>query len=166
MVVDAERWNTPTVAPTLAGSTQDIQRQRLAAQMPALNTADGNWEIYSIASNNTVYRFAADTEEEAVRAFNIWQDTIRAPSLSREGFNLRTTTEAAPRIQPQSARGTESLPPGNARWLILDRNDQEVYSFINTTAQSDANQYARNWMINTAPAEVRDRGPFNIVPVT
>lgn len=164
MVVDAERWNTPTVAPTLAGSTQDIQRQRLAAQMPALNTADGNWEIYSIASNNTVYRFAADTEEEAVRAFNIWQDAIREPSLSSEGFNLRTTTEAAPRIQPQSARGTESLPPGNARWLILDRNDQEVYSFINTTAQSDANQYARNWMINTAPAEVRDRGPFNIVP--
>jgi hypothetical protein len=162
MVVDAERWNTPAGA--VSGSTQDLQRQRLAAQMPALNTANGNWEIYSIASNNTVYRFAADTEEEAVRAFNIWQDTIRAPSLSREGFNLRTTTEAAPRIQPQSARGTESLPPGNARWLILDRNDQEVYSFINTTAQSDANQYARNWMINTAPAEVRDRGPFNIVP--
>jgi hypothetical protein len=162
MVVDAERWNTPAGA--VPGSTQDLQRQRLVAQMPALNTADGNWEIYSIASNNTVYRFVADTEEEAVRAFNIWQDTIRAPSLSREGFNLRTTTEAAPRIQPQSARGTESLPPGNARWLILDRNDQEVYSFINTTAQSDANQYARNWMINTAPAEVRDRGPFNIVP--
>ena len=84
-----------------------------------------------------------------------WQDAVRNPGLSREGFNLRAI---------QQARGTESLPPGNARWRILDRNDQEVYSFINTTAQSDANQYARNWMINTAPAEVRDRGPFNIVP--
>jgi hypothetical protein len=162
MVVDAERWNTPTGA--VSGSTQDLQRQRLAAQMPALNTADGNWEIYSIASNNTVYRFSANTEEQAVQAFRIWQDAVREPSLSREGFNLRTTPGAAPRVQPQSARGSDNLPPGNVRWRILDRNDQEVYSFINTTAQSDANQYARNWMINTAPAEVRDRGPFNIVP--
>ena len=164
MVVDAERWNTP--ADAVSGSTQDLQRQRLAAQMPALNTANGNWEIYSIASNNTVYRFAANTEEQAVQAFRIWQDAVREPSLSREGFNLRTTPGAAPQVQQPPARGSDNLPPGNVRWRILDRNDQEVYSFINTTAQSDANQYARNWMINTAPAEVRDRGPFNIVPVT
>ena len=221
MVVDAERWNTPAAA--VPGSTQDLQRQRLAAQMPRLNTADGNWEIYSIASNNTVYRFTANTEEQAVQAFGIWQDAVREPSLSREGFNLRATPGAASQVQQQQmyevtytvndgaqtsmnnvrtvaananaamdqvrnnlqrqgqrvesidaepvsgsapARGSDSLPPGNARWRILDRNDQEVYSFINTTAQSDANQYARNWMINTAPANIRDRGPFNIVPVT
>jgi len=206
------RSGEPVPAGAVSGSTQDLQRQRLAAQMPALNTADGNWEIYSIASNNTVYRFTANTEEEAVQAFRIWQDAVRAPSLSREGFNLRTTpgsgntrqqqyrvtytgrdgtnsvTVSAPnanaamdRVRRQfygsditnieaepaaetPARGTESLPPGNTRWLILDRNDQEVYSFVNTTAQSDANQYARNWMINTAPADIRDRGPFTIVP--
>jgi hypothetical protein len=152
MVVDTERWDTPAGVP---GSTNDMSRQRLAAQMPALDIQNGNWEVYSIASNNSVYRFAAGTEEQAVQAFNIWQDAVRNPGLSREGFNLRAI---------QQARGTESLPPGNVRWRILDRNDQEVYSFINTTAQSDANQYARNWMINTAPAEVRDRGPFTIVP--
>ncbi len=146
----------------VAGSTQDIQRQRLAAQMPRLEIEDGNWEIYSISSGNGIYRFVANTEEEAVRAFNIWQDAIRAPGLPREGFNLRTVQRT--QTQPGAAQGTGSLPPGNVRWLILDRNDQEVYSFINTTAQSDANQYARNWMINTAPAEVRDRGPFTIVP--
>jgi hypothetical protein len=219
MVVDTTQYADQPVA----GSTLDLQRQRLAAQMPALDTADGNWEIYSIASNNTVYRFTADTEEQAVQAFRIWQDAIRNPGLPREGFNLRTTPGAAPRTQQQQmyevtytvndgaqtsmnsvrtlatnanaamdqvrnnlqrqgqrvesidaepvsgaapARGSDSLPPGNARWRILDRNDQEVYSFINTTAQSDANQYARNWMINTAPAEIRNRGPFNIVPVT
>jgi hypothetical protein len=160
------RSGEPVPAGAVSGSTQDLQRQRLAAQMPALNTADGNWEIYSIASNNTVYRFVANTEEQAVQAFGIWQDAIREPSLSREGFNLRTTPGAAPQIQQPPARGSDSLPPGNARWRILDRNDQEVYSFVNTTAQSDANQYARNWMINTAPSDIRDRGPFNIVPVT
>jgi hypothetical protein len=199
-------------AQPVAGSTQDLQRQRLAAQMPALDTADGNWEIYNISSQNTVYRFTANTEEQAVQAFYIWQDALREPSLPREGFNLRTTpgssnttqqqyrvtytgrdgtnsvTVSAPNAnaamdrvrrqfygsditnieaEPASAtpaQGTGSLPPGNARWLVLDRDDNEVYSFINTTAQSDANQYARDWMINRAPREVRDRGPFTIVP--
>ena len=164
MVVDTERWDTPAGVP---GSTNDMSRQRLAAQMPALDIQNGNWEVYSIASNNSVYRFAAGTEEQAVRAFNIWQDAIRNPVIPRATFNLRTAEPGQPTqtsYNPQQARGSESLPPGNVRWRILDRNDQEVYSFINTTAQSDANQYARNWMINTAPAEVRDRGPFNIVP--
>jgi hypothetical protein len=63
----------------------------------------------------------------------------------------------------QRAQGSESLPPGNARWLILDRNDREVYSFINTTAQSDANQYARQWL--TANAQ-DGQGPFTVVPVS
>lgn len=164
MVVDTERWDTPAGVP---GSTNDMSRQRLAAQMPALDIQNGNWEVYSIASNNSVYRFAADTEEQAVQAFNIWQDAIRNPVIPRATFNLRTAEPGQPTqtsYNPQQARGSESLPPGNVRWRILDRNDQEVYSFINTTAQSDANQYARNWMINTAPVEVRDRGPFNIVP--
>ena len=157
MIVDAERWDTPAATPPASGSTQDLQRQRLAAQMPRLDLENGNWEIYSIASNNTVYRFAANTEEEAVRAFDIWQDAVRNPVIPRATFNLRAA-------QPQQQPGTESLPPGNVRWRILDQNDQEVYSFINTTSQSDANQYARNWMINTAPAEIRSRGPFTIVP--
>jgi hypothetical protein len=205
-------------AQPVAGSTQDLARQRLAAQMPRHEPNYGNWEVYSISSNNTVYRFAANTEQEAVRAFHIWQDAVRNPGLPREGFNLRavagaesrTTTadqafevtytgtdgrtnivqirapnanaamdrvrtqlerneyyirniEAEP-VSSAPAQGTGSLPPGNARWLILDRDGNEVYSFINTTAQSDANQYARDWMINRAPREVRDNGPFNIVP--
>jgi hypothetical protein len=146
----------------VAGSTQDLQRQRLAAQMPRPELEDGNWEIYSLSTNNSVYRFAANTEEEAVRAFNIWQDAVRSPSLPRTGFNLRAVQRT--QAQPGAAQGTGSLPPGNARWLVLDRDDNEVYSFINTTAQSDANQYARDWMINRAPREVRDNGPFTIVP--
>jgi hypothetical protein len=152
-----------------AGSTQDLQRQRLAAQMPRLEIEDGNWEIYSISSGNGIYRFVANTEEEAVRAFHIWQDAVRAPGLPREGFNLRTVQPlqsrgGEPARATTPAQGTGSLPPGNARWLVLDRDDREIYSFVNTTAQSDANQYARDWMINRAPREVRDRGPFTIVP--
>jgi hypothetical protein len=156
-------------AQPVTGSPMIRMRQRLAAQMPALDTQNGNWEVYSIASNNSVYRFVATTEEQAVQAFNIWQDAIRNPVIPRATFNLRTAepgqpTQTSYNPQQPPARGTESLPPGNARWLVLDRDDREVYSFVNTTAQSDANQYARDWMINRAPREVRDRGPFTIVP--
>ena len=208
------RSGEPVPAGAVSGSTQDLQRRRLAAQMPALNTADGNWEIYSIASNNTVYRFTANTEEEAVQAFRIWQDAVREPSLSREGFNLRTTPgtgqqqyrvtyttmddqgtsmhdtsvqarnadaamaqvrqalqargqtpeyiSADPLISTSApARGTESLPPGNTRWLVMDQNDREVYSFVHRSNQGEANQYAANWLRQNG---MLGQGEFMVVP--
>ena len=84
-------------------------------------------------------------------------------SLESGGFRV-ASIEANPIGQTQGqAQGTESLPPGNARWLVLDRNGREVYSFVNTTAQSDANQYARQWL----SANARDgQGPFDVVPVS
>lgn len=147
---------------SVPGSTDDLARQRLAAQLPRLEINDGNWEIYSISSGNSIYRFIANTEEEAVRAFNIWQEVLRNPTLPREAFNLRAVQPQGT-AQPQ-AQGTGSLPPGNQRWLVLDRNGNEVYSFVNTTYQSDANQYALQWMTRSAPADVRQRGPFEVVP--
>ena len=89
-------------------------------------------------------------------------------SLESGGFRINSI-EANPVGQSQStepvasAQGSESLSPGNARWLILDRNDQELYSFVNTTAQSDANQYAREWLSRNRET-VSNRGPFTIVP--
>jgi hypothetical protein len=164
MVVDAERWDTPATA----GSTQDLQRQRLAAQMPALDTQNGNWEVYSIASNNSVYRFAAATEEEAVQAFNIWQDAIRSPVIPRATFNLRTAepgqpTQTSYNPQQPPARGTDSLPPGNTRWRVLDQNDREVYSFVYRSNQGEANQYAANWLRQNG---LLGRGEYMVVPTT
>jgi hypothetical protein len=156
------RSGEPVPAGAVSGSTQDLQRQRLAAQMPALDTADGNWEIYNISSQNTVYRFAANTEEQAVQAFRIWQDAIREPSLSREGFNLRTTPRAAPQMQQPPARGSDNLPPGNVRWRILDFDDNEVHSFVHRTVQREANAYAIQWLRQN---NMLGRGEFRVVPV-
>jgi hypothetical protein len=216
---------------SLAGSTQDLQRQRLSAQMPRHEPNDGNWEVYSVASNNSVYRFLANTEDEAVRAFNIWQDAVRNPGLPREGFNLRTaepgvpsqttynpqqqarsaepaqteplfnvrwtddyghphdintrapnanaamdrvrsglaerglgvrSIEANPLGQTQGqAQGTGSLPAGNTRWLVLDQNDREVYSFVHRSNQGEANVYAANWLRQNG---LLGRGEYMVVP--
>jgi hypothetical protein len=84
-------------------------------------------------------------------------------SLESGGFRV-ASIEANPIGQTQGqAQGSESLPSGQARWLILDRNDREVYSFVGSTAQRDANDIARNWL--TANAQ-DGQGPFTVVPVT
>jgi hypothetical protein len=151
MIVDAERWNTPAAVPD---STQDLLR-RMAAQQ--------TWYEVTYTVNDGAQPSTHRVRTVAPNA-NAAMDQVRT-NLQRQGQRVESI-DAEPVSGSAPARGSDSLPPGNARWRILDRNDQEVYSFINTTAQSDANQYARNWMINTAPAEVRDRGPFTIVPVT
>ena len=140
-----------TSAAPIPGSTMDRARQRAEQRY----TVDYTIRQYGDVMTNRVTVPAANA--------NAAMDNVRN-QLEASGTEI-LRIEAEP-VEQAPARGTESLPAGNARWLVLDRNDQEVYSFINTTSQSDANQYARNWMINTAPAEVRDRGPFNIVPVT
>lgn len=144
--LDGSRFN-----PVLPGSTQDRINQRLAAQPEQLYNVrwtDENGEH--------------DVNRRAPNA-NAAMEDVRN-SLESGGFRINSI-EANPIGQSQSpapARGTEDLPPGNARWLILDRNDNEVYSFINTTWQRDANEYARRWILDHP--EARDRGPFNIVP--
>jgi hypothetical protein len=125
------------------------------------NLADqghGRYVLQAWAARNSV-----DPADYIVVDTTQYADAAQMPTI-----DIDVEPAPAPQRQPAQAQaqGTGSLPPGNARWRILDRNDQEVYSFVNTTAQSDANQYARNWMINTAPADIRNRGPFNIVPVT
>jgi hypothetical protein len=61
----------------------------------------------------------------------------------------------------QQAQGTESLPPGNTRWRVLDQNDREVYSFVHRSNQGEANQYAANWLRQNGLA---GRGEFTVIP--
>ena len=171
-----EKQQIDTLHKELSGVSQE--------QLPPVDF-NGNYEVYAVGTNNAVYRFRVDNTQQAYNMMQRWRSTMMAPGLDPRNYNVRAVaapaaTEPVPgstvdlarqraaQQQPtqQPARGSDSLPPGNARWLVLDRDDNEVYSFINTTAQSDANQYARNWMINTAPREIRDRGPFTIVPTT
>ena len=100
------------------------------------------------------------------RSYNIDGSPANTQTASQDGTPVPGSTEYLNRslaAQQASAQGTESLPPGNARWLVLDRNGREVYSFVNTTAQSDANQYARQWL----SANAQDgQGPYDVVPVS
>ena len=78
--------------------------------------------------------------------------------LERAGWTINRI-EADP--ASSAARGTESLPPGNTRWLVLDQNDREVYSFIARSNQGEANQYAANWLRGN---NMVGQGEFTVVP--
>jgi len=143
----------------IPGSSAELARQRAIPATTGEPVPAGSvgQERYRVTYTGTDGRTTNVTVSAANS--NAAMDYVRR-QLDANGYYIRNI-EAEPVNQ---AQGTGSLPPGNARWLILDRNDQEVYSFINTTNQGDANQYARQWMTTTAPRDVRDRGPFTIVP--
>ena len=114
----------------------------------------GVWEIVSRPTDDVVSimtglgNAVADAERHAA---NWARDT---------GFN--DPIYVRPRMQArQQAQGTESLPPGNTRWRVLDQNDREVYSFVHRNNQAEANQYAINWLRGN---NMIGQGEFMVVP--
>lgn len=72
----------------------DRQRGADALRTSYPHTADGNFEIYSISHNNTIYRFNALNVENAQQVFSMWQDYLRHPSLPADTFRLRRVEPA------------------------------------------------------------------------
>jgi hypothetical protein len=96
--------------------------------------------------------------------------TVPAANADAAMANVRNQLEAsraevlrieADPVEQAPARGTESLPPGNTRWLVLDQNDREVYSFVHRSNQGEANQYAANWLRGN---NMVGQGEFTVVP--
>jgi len=168
---------TRTFAGTVELANRAIEQHGLPAADVRIVDLNTN-TVYNL--DGSLYRSAPAAQTEQL--FNVrWTDengehdvNRRAPnadaamddvrnSLESGGFRV-ASIEANPIGQTQGqAQGSESLPSGQARWLILDRNDREVYSFVGSTAQRDANDIARNWL--TANAQ-DGQGPFTVVPVT
>ena len=112
-------------------------------------------EQYGIPSTDTkIVDFNTDN------VYNLDGSIYRTAPAAQDGTSVPGSTQD--RAQ-QQAQGSNSLPSGQARWLILDRNGREVYSFVGSTAQRDANDIARNWL----SANAQDgQGPYDVVPVT
>ena len=123
----------------------------------------GIWEVVSRNTDEVVHNFSGigNAVADATIYANRWarttgfDDPIYVRPLMRARDNV-------PRQQGEvQARGTESLPSGNTRWLVLDPNNREVYSFVHRSNQGEANVYAANWL--------RDQGllgttEFMVVP--
>ena len=123
----------------------------------------GIWEVVSRNTDEVVHNFSGigNAVADATIYANRWarttgfDDPIYVRPLMRARDNL-------PRNQGEvQARGTESLPSGNTRWLVLDPNDREVYSFVHRSNQGEANVYAANWLRQNG---LLGSGEFMVVP--
>lgn len=124
-------------------------------QLPPVDF-NGNYEVYKVGSGNAIYRFRVSNTQEAYEMLQRWRQSMMQPGLDPREYNVRAVAQ-----QPDTAQGTSSLPPGNARWLILDQNDREVYSFVYRDNQAEANQYATNWLRQNRQG---GEGSYTVVP--
>jgi hypothetical protein len=147
----------------IPGSTAELQRQRSDQQVQGFRVS------YTVTHDDEVRN---NTVTIQARNADAAMDVMRT-NLQRAGYEV-LRIEAEPVAQtlepppetvdismPGQARGTESLPPGNTRWLILDPNDREVYSFVHRSNQGEANQYAVNWLRQNG---LLGSGEFMVVP--
>ena len=154
-----------------------LQRWRESMMQPGLNPRDFN--VRAVAADQADPRPSAPATPSEQLYKVQWVDdhgnshdaNVRAPNANAAMERIRSglaerglTARSIEADVAQQDRGSDSLPPGNARWRVLDRNGTEIYSFINTTAQSDANAYASRWLRDNANS-IAAHGPFDVVPV-
>jgi hypothetical protein len=146
----------PTSDP-VPGSTEYLNRE-LAAQDPAGSAGQQTYRVtYAIMDDQ-----GTSMHDTSVQARN----ADAAMAQVRQALQARGQTPeyiSADPLISTPAQGTESLPPGNTRWLVLDQNDREVYSFVHRSNQREANAYALQWLRQNG---MLGRGEFMVVPTT
>jgi hypothetical protein len=179
----ADRWARGTgfddpiyVRPVMRSRQQPQQTQAGGQQSSA-----ANYEIVDRGSDQVVFRFIANTAQEAIAKLRDWiqgtgeyraGDTSALSRYTVRPIEGTPTSDSVPgstqdRINQRSAaqqyqaQGTGSLPEGNVRWRILDFDDNEVHSFVHRTVQREANAYALQWLRLNG---MLGRGEFRVVP--
>jgi bacterioferritin-associated ferredoxin len=130
----------------------------------------GDWVVLSPRDEEVLYRFHADTRNDAERIKWSWcnangvtdPDIYRlahraaeyeAPSRSNDIEEVPLDIEIAP---PRSSSGNFT-----GYWKITDSNGRELHRFNGVgNAQADANRIAREWMQQHAPMQT-----FYVYPV-
>jgi hypothetical protein len=172
---EATGFDDPIYVRPVMRSRQQPQQTRAGGQQ----ITNANYEIVDRGSDQVVFRFIANTAQEAVAKFNDWirgtgeyaaGDTSALSRYAVRPIEGRPTAEPVPgsteylnrelTAQQDQAPGTDSLP--DVRWRILDFDDNEVHSFVHRMVQREANAYALQWLRLNG---MLGRGEFRVVPV-
>jgi hypothetical protein len=148
----------------IPGSTVERQRQRAEQSQQPLYLVTYSSTNDDQVINNTISIQAPNADAAMATVRNHLEDAgWRVGRIEAEpaAQTLEPPPETVDISMPGGGRGTESLPPGNTRWLVLDQNDREVYSFVHRSNQGEANQYAANWLRSQG---LLGSGEFMVVP--
>jgi hypothetical protein len=103
--------------------------------------ADANYEIVERRTMRTVFKFIANTPEEAARKYTQVMDVFGLPH-DTEDYGWRAINNQQREPAQQQRGGTFT---GN--WLILDPENNEIHRFGGIgNSQADANRVALNWL--------------------
>lgn len=135
--------------------------------------ADANYEVVDRSTMTTVFKFIANTPQEAERKYGQFLDLIGFPH-DTENYGWREIALPGSTIDLQRQRADQSAQDavartqeGSVQWRILV-GGEEVHRFWNRADQGEANTAARQWILDQirrgllSPAEGAD---VEVVPV-
>jgi pyrimidine deaminase RibD-like protein len=119
----------------------------------------GNWGVWVPSLD----RFVTTRGNSATRRFMRHGDA-QAWIQDFNARNAESDLELSVReIEPTTAQAAPGS--GSVRWNIINGNNEIVHTFWNRNVQADANEAARQWLINNdSLPSVDDQEPFEVVP--
>lgn len=145
----------PEVLNARSGQSTSLPSQTDVENRLALGdqTADANYEIIDNRTEQSAFKFIANTIVDAARRHRQWLEIAGLPAGSTD-YGLR-------RLPPRQSSAQQPTGQFTGEWQVLDGLGREVHRFGGIgNAQSDADRVAQRW--------ARDRnfdGNYSVVPV-
>jgi Putative amidoligase enzyme len=104
------------VPPEILNARTAGQTDATVDRMPPINHS-GNFEIYSVPSDASIYPFSAENEEQATAVLELWRRTMMTSGLNGANYRIRRNPDAA-QEEPRS-------------YIIYDRdNNTSILGFM------------------------------------
>jgi len=99
--------------------SEDVSKskERARERLGSVTSQNGNYEIYSRLSRNTILTFSAASPNEAVEILDLWKYAMMQPDLDPNNFGIRTSSIRSTSSRSSSEQGS---------------NNQELYPFMVT----------------------------------
>jgi hypothetical protein len=124
---------------------------------------DANYEVVDRSNNRSVFKFIANTPQEAQRKYGQVLDVFGFPhDTENYGFREIALPGSTQDLQRQRAQGAFT-----GQWKVVDDSGRELYRFGGVgNSQADANRVAQQW-INTQRAQGReiDARELDVLPI-
>ena len=120
------------------------QTKDSVSNMPPLDH-DGNYEIYSVSSDSSIYPFRAWSPDEAMEVLSFWRSSVMVPRLDPSNFSVRSLRQ----VSRSSAPATDDR---NGNYILRRREGNEgvgpiLYRF-SAISGGEAVEMARRWTVS------------------
>jgi hypothetical protein len=115
--------------------SEDVSKskERARERLGSVMTQNGNYEIYSRSTRNTIFPFSAVSPDEAVEIFNLWKFATMSPGLDPSNYGVRTSSRVrSTSSRDSSEQSTDELYPFMVTWSSSGQGGRSNYR-VNAT---------------------------------